>query len=119
MSKMNADEIMKQAVKEVKDTYYGIYDVEVTESKLHRFTVEAKDIEDAKKKADIQYAKDWANHVWFDLGWDIDGIIMVGESSRIVGDEEDPKIVILPDKVLVKKPDGSVDTYVLEKKENE
>ena len=41
----------------------------------------------------------------------------MGESSTIIGGAEDPKVVILPDKVLVKKPDGSVDKYVLEQKE--
>lgn len=111
------NEEMKQAVKDCDSQYYGIYEVEVTESKLHRFTVEAKDIEEAKKKASVEYAKEWGDHVVFDLGWDIDGILLVGESSTIIGDKEDPKIIVLPDKVLVKKPDGSVDKYVLEQKE--
>lgn len=115
----NINDEMKQAVKEYESKYYGVYEVEVTESKLHRFTVEAKDIEEAKKKASVEYAHEWGDHVVFDLGWDIDGILLVGESSTIIGGAEDPKVVILPDKVLVKKPDGSVDKYVLEQKEKE
>lgn len=115
----NINDEMKQAVKEYESKYYGVYEVEVTESKLHRFTVEAKNIEEAKKKASVEYAQEWDGHVVFDLGWDIDGILLAGESSTIIGGAEDPKVVILPDKVLVKKSDGSVDKYVLERKDNE
>ena len=46
----NINDEMKQAVKEYESKYYGVYEVEATESKLHRFTVEAKILKKLKRK---------------------------------------------------------------------